>query len=437
MLIGFRQKPMAAPHITPSHLQIDDFQLQIIHMKRDGYTHNQVLSWLRDQGVTIGITSLKERLQIWGVRHNTEVQLSDELAERVNWLFHHTLLSDSQIASKIANEDGLETTENQVQEIRLLFGWERRNLTPSTVPQPTTQQHIHQLVVGEGRSFGRRWVITYLRYRFGHRARQLDVADTLKLLDPEGVTSRTPGLRKKRLEDYVTAGPDYLWCLDGHDKLAQYGIEIYAAVDAYSRKIIWFYVGNSNRTQLSVLRQYLVAVKARGLCPSFIRTDKGTETIMLADAHFSLFTEAALAEHWPDEEYDSLRITDCYIYGPSTRNVRVEGLWRQQRYTTTGPWISYFKLLSLSGLFKQQSLADKVVLLFVFMPIIRSELQTFVDIHNAHPIRVQRNRAHHVAGIPNELYADHARQCGFSLDLGVHSQWEAQVAQYGTLLTMQ
>jgi len=35
---------------------------------------------------------------------------------------------------------------------------------------------------------------------------------------------------KKRLEDYITAGPDYLWCLDGHDKLTQYGIEIYTAV---------------------------------------------------------------------------------------------------------------------------------------------------------------------------------------------------------------
>jgi hypothetical protein len=105
---------MATPHVTPS---VDDFQLQITHMKRDGHTHNQVLSWLRDQGVIIGITSLKERLQIWEVRRSTRVQLSDELAERVNWLFHHTLLSDSQIATKIADEDRLETTENQVQEI--------------------------------------------------------------------------------------------------------------------------------------------------------------------------------------------------------------------------------------------------------------------------------------------------------------------------------
>jgi hypothetical protein len=115
-------------------------------------------------------------------------------------------------------------------------------------------------------------------------------------------------------------------------------------------------------------------VKARGLCPSFIRTDKGTETILLADAHFSFCIEAALREGWSDEEYDAIRITDCYIYGPSTGNVRIEGLWRQQRYTTTGPWISYFKLLSLSGFYEQQSLADKMVLLYIFMPIIRSRL---------------------------------------------------------------
>jgi hypothetical protein len=43
-LLGFAQKPMPAPHVTPSHLQVDDFQLQITHMKRDGRTHNQVLS---------------------------------------------------------------------------------------------------------------------------------------------------------------------------------------------------------------------------------------------------------------------------------------------------------------------------------------------------------------------------------------------------------
>ena len=105
----------------------------------------------------------------------TQVPITDELAERVNYLFHHSLLSDSQIAIKIAEEDGLQSSANQVQEIRLLFGWHRQNLTPtqSTAQQQLTQQYVGQLIAGEGRSFGRRWVMTYLRRR-GHRARQLE-----------------------------------------------------------------------------------------------------------------------------------------------------------------------------------------------------------------------------------------------------------------------
>ena len=49
----------------------------------------------------------------------TQVPITDELTERVNYLFHHTLLSDSQIAIKIAEEDGLQSSANQIQEIRL------------------------------------------------------------------------------------------------------------------------------------------------------------------------------------------------------------------------------------------------------------------------------------------------------------------------------
>jgi len=95
----------------------------------------------------------------------TQVPITDELAERVNYLFRHSLLSDSQIAIRIAEDDGLQSSTNQVQEIQLLFGWHRQNLTPtqSTAQQQLTQQYVGQLIAGEGRSFGRRWVMTYLR----------------------------------------------------------------------------------------------------------------------------------------------------------------------------------------------------------------------------------------------------------------------------------
>jgi hypothetical protein len=196
------------------NLTIDHFQPQLSRLKEEGLTNKQLLNWLlEEEGIQCTLRTLKRRLQQWGVRRNavTQVPITDELAERVNYLFHHSLLSDSQIAIKIAEEDGLQTSANQVQEIRLLFGWHRQNLTPtqSTAQQQLTQQYVGQLVAGEGRSFGRRWAITYLRRR-GYRARQLDVADALKLFDPEGVARRVPGLRKKRLENYITAGSDYL-----------------------------------------------------------------------------------------------------------------------------------------------------------------------------------------------------------------------------------
>ncbi len=44
--------------------------------------------------------------------------------------------------------------------------------------------------------------------------------------------------------------------------------------------------------------------------------------------------------------------------------------------------------------------------MFVFVPIIRSEIATYVETWNAHSIRPQKNRANHIPGIPNELYTD-------------------------------
>ena len=94
--------------------------------------------------------------------------------------------------------------------------------------------------------------------RVSMHARQ-DVADALKEYTPEGVAQRDPLRERHKLHDtnYTTPGPNHHWACDGHDKLAKYGIQIYAGIDAYSRKIIWFYCGNANRSQFSVANQYL------------------------------------------------------------------------------------------------------------------------------------------------------------------------------------
>jgi SOS response regulatory protein OraA/RecX len=320
----------------------DDIQ-EIV--QQQGFSNDEVVAALARKGFQTSTRSLKRRLASWNIRRERLAgEVSDALAEAVNYLFHHTLLNDAEIATRIINDYSLQTSHRQVRSIRSLFGWRRATHSPARATQQTsTSLHIQQaLLNGVGRTFSRRWFMTYLRQQFGYKARRNDLAAAQKQLDPASVASRLPGLRRARLENYTTSGPNFLWCLDGHDKLAQYRIEIYAAVDAYSRKIVWFYCGNSNRTQISVLKQYLNAVKAVGLCPRFIRTDKGTETVLLANCHFSLFIEAALREQWSEAEYKAVRISDCYIYGPSTRNIRVKGLWRQQRCQATGPWLAYF-----------------------------------------------------------------------------------------------
>jgi hypothetical protein len=70
--------------------------------------------------------------------------------------------------------------------------------------------------------------------KHGHRPRGNDVRIALQILDIYGVQSRRPKKKKERFENYEVPGPDWLWCLDGHDKLAKYDIEIYACVDAFS-----------------------------------------------------------------------------------------------------------------------------------------------------------------------------------------------------------
>jgi hypothetical protein len=91
----------------------------------------------------------------------------------------------------------VQSSARQVQDTRRLFGWQRRHdAAKRATHQTTTQTFIHDLLhTGPGRPYGRRWAITYLRHQFGHRARKYDVANALRLFDPQGVASRVPGMR--------------------------------------------------------------------------------------------------------------------------------------------------------------------------------------------------------------------------------------------------
>ena len=123
--------------------------------------------------------------------------------------------------------------------------------------------------------------------------------------------------------------------MDGYLKLAPYGIEIYAAIDAYSRYILWIYVGITSRTAVSVLRQFLEAVQVVKHQPRIVRSDRGTETVLLAEAQHKL----------QKSRHPEAQLTDCYIYGTSTANQRIEAWWNQLSKGLLFHWRVYILFL--------------------------------------------------------------------------------------------
>ena len=112
-----------------------------------------------------------------------------------------------------------------------------------------------------------------LTYYFKYRKQ---VRDALRTVDPEGVAQRGKAFATThRRKEYFVKGPNRVLSIDGHDKLSRFGFEIYGAIDAYSRYIVWCYVGISNRTAVSVNKQYLRLLRNTLHMPKLICSDKG------------------------------------------------------------------------------------------------------------------------------------------------------------------
>lgn len=70
----------------------------------------------------------------------------------------------------------------------------------------------------------------------------------------------------------------------------------------------------------------------------------------------------------------------------------------------------------------------------MFIPILRHEINTYVDTWNEHKIRPQFEKFNHVAGRPNTLYFDTnntVSRCGWEPDHELLGQLKESVSNYG------
>ncbi|KAJ8311347.1 hypothetical protein KUTeg_010702 [Tegillarca granosa] len=68
-------------------------------------------------------------------------------------------------------------------------------------------------------------------------------------------------------------GPNFLWHIDGYDKLKPYAIAIHGCIDGFSQHIIWLQAKNTNKDPRVVARYYIDAIEHANGNPMKIRAD--------------------------------------------------------------------------------------------------------------------------------------------------------------------
>jgi hypothetical protein len=397
--------------VMPRELfSLDAYRAEIQDLVAQRYTQPQILVHLADRhGVKPSLKTLKRRLRDWAVislrRQKKPDDRSQVMLDRIEELIYRRGLYKNQDIVEALSAVGIHSSCSQVRNIRYQQDWLLRARTEDDLQsnfERTKQLCWEAIEDGPARGWGRGYLQTYLRVQYNWRATHDDVQEALSQINAErGIAGdRIPGLKPVRRIEALYRGPNFIWCIDGHDKLKPFGIEIYGAIDGYSRKLIWIYCGVSNHTQISVAKQFLVAVQKQNAVPRFIRADRVTEVPLLLDIQYNFYR----AQHAYKE---GLRISDCTVLGKSVANQRIESIWKRLVTSTLQEWRYLFREIYRRQLFRSGCPSDKVVLLFIFMPIIRREVSAWTQMHNNARIRKDPSRIHHIAGRPLEIYERH------------------------------
>ena len=200
-------------------------------------------------------------------------------------------------------------------------------------------QAVEEELRGSGSLLGYRAMHQRLVNQYGLVTTREVVRHFLRIFDPEGVEYRSRHRLRRRL--YRCKGPNYLWHIDGYDKLKPYGFCIHGAIDGFSRRIVWLEVASSNNDPRIIAQFFLDYVRQLGGTARIVRGDRGTENGNLA----------AIQRFFRRSMDDDFSGDKSFMFGKSTSNQRIEAWWGRLRQGCADRWIEFFKDLRDSGLY--------------------------------------------------------------------------------------
>ena len=144
---------------------------------------------------------------------------------------------------------------------------------------------IRGYISRHGNTTGESYLIGFIKSR-GLRVQRDRIRMSLTRVDPENTALRWACVITRRV--YSVPGPNSLWHIDGHHSLIRWKFVIHGCIDGFSRRILYLLCADNNRSEtVGDLFQNAWMVQVRG------------------DGHGS------------------------FIAGSSTRNQRIERLWRE------------------------------------------------------------------------------------------------------------
>ena len=247
------------------------------------------------------------------------------------------------------------------------------------VPLNIVKDVVENELMFSGECIGYRSMWSRLKQDYHLNVKRSDVLLAMRTLDPDGINLRKAHRLKRRI--YCVPGPNFVWHVDGYDKLKQFGLCIHAAIDGYSRRILWLEVGLTNNNPRTIAEYYLETIKEIGCVPRLVRANCGTENSIIS----------FLQPLFRHNNRDNMAGVRSFLYGKSTTNQKIESFWGIHRRQGIHWWICTLKDLRDCGRFDPLNKIHVECLRFCCTSVLQAELDRIAQNWNTHQIGQQRN----------------------------------------------